>query len=196
MRSHVNTFRLSLMFAVALIVTSANAQAPADFMNTAIAGRADYTIGIGDVLHVSVWNQDQITRDVTVRPDGRITLPLIPEIVASGLTVAQATNSIAKELSPFVKSPRVTVSVVEVKSKVIYVTGEVLRPGGYLLTSPTSVLQLLVRAGGPTDFAKLKKAYVLRGSGQRLSVNLKNILAGKELDSNVALAAGDTVVIP
>lgn len=123
-------------------------------------------------------------------------MPLISEVSASGLTVPQTEATLRQALLRFVKSPRVTVNVVEAKSKVIYVTGEVLRPGGYLLTTQTTALQLLVRSGGPTDFAKLKRAYVLRSGGERLPVNLKDILNGKTSARDILLAAGDTVVVP
>lgn len=167
-----------------------------DPLNTSISETAGYHIGVGDVLHVSVWGQDQFTRDVTVQPDGRISMPLISEVPVSGLSVPQTEAMLHKALLHFVKAPRVTVNVVAAKSKVIYVTGEVLRPGGYLLTSETTALQLLVRSGGPTDFAKLKRAYILRSGGERLPVNLKDILKGKASAHDILLAAGDTVVVP
>ena len=181
--------------AIALALRLGMCQAPATGGYIS-PSRPDYRIGNGDVLHVSVWGQDQFTRDAVVRPDGRITLPLIPDVLASGRTVAQTESALHEELVKYVKAPLVTVSVVDSRSKVIYVTGEVLRPGAYVLTEPTSALQLLVRAGGGTDFAKLKKAYVLRGTGERVPVNLKNFLKGKQLAGNISLSAGDTVVIP
>ena len=183
-------------FLVLLAPVALLAAQSADTLNAALSGSPGYHIGVGDVLHVSVWGQDQFTRDVTVQPDGRISMPLISEVSASGLTVPQTEAMLHQALLRFVKAPRVTVNVVEAKSKVIYVTGEVLRPGGYLLISQTTALQLLVRSGGPTDFAKLKRAYVLRSSGERLPVNLKDILKGKASARDVSLAAGDTVVVP
>ncbi len=159
-------------------------------------GAGDYKIGNGDVLHVSVWGQDQFDRTVTVRPDGKISLPLVEDITLAGLTVQESQDLLRDKLLPFVKRPLVTVNVTDIRSKVVYVTGEVQRPGAYVLTAPTNLLQIVARAGGVTDFAKTKKVYVFHATGDRVPVNLKDLMRGRGSEQDVALAPGDTVLIP
>lgn len=165
-----------------------------EFRNAPSAG--DYKIGNGDVLHISVWGQDQFDRTVTVRPDGKISLPLVEDILITGLTVAKAQDLLRDRLLPFVKRPLVTLNVTEIRSKVVYVTGEVQRPGAYVLTAPTNLLQIVARAGGVTDFAKTKKVYVFHAAGDRVPVNLKDLMRGRGTEQDVALSPGDTVLIP
>lgn len=162
-----------------------------------LQARPDYQIGIGDVLSISVWKEPQLTRTVTVRPDGKVTLPLIPDVTVAGLTAEDAQTIIHDQLTPYFKHPQVSVTVAEVHSKLVYVTGEVQRPGAYNLLSPTTVVQLIARAGGVTDFAKTKKVYVLHASsGIRVPVNYKAVLQGRRVEDNILLATGDTVVVP
>ncbi|HEY0758394.1 MAG TPA: polysaccharide biosynthesis/export family protein [Acidisarcina sp.] len=162
-----------------------------------LQARPDYQIGIGDVLSISVWKEPQLTRTVTVRPDGKVTLPLIPDVTVAGLTAEDAQTIIHDQLTPYFKHPQVSVTVAEVHSKLVYVTGEVQRPGAYNLLSPTTVVQLIARAGGVTDFAKTKKVYVLHASsGIRVPVNYKAVLQGRRVEDNIVLATGDTVVVP
>ena len=158
---------------------------------------SDYQIGNGDVLQISVWGQPQLTRTATVRPDGKISLPLVSDVAVSGLTVTDAQTLLQSRLTPYVKQPEVSVQVAEVHSKVVYITGEVLRPGAYSLVNPTNVVQLVSRAGGVTEFAKTKRVYILRQpSGQRIPVNLKAALEGRHNDQDLQLTVGDTVVVP
>jgi polysaccharide biosynthesis/export protein len=157
----------------------------------------DYRIGNGDVLQISVWGQPQLTGAATVRPDGRISLPLVSDVSVSGLTVSEARSLLQDKFSPYVKRPAVSVQVAEVHSKMVYVTGEVQRPGAYLILNPITVVQLVTRAGGATSFAKTKRVYILRPpNGQRIPVNLKAALQGHHSDQDLPLAAGDTVVVP
>ncbi len=157
----------------------------------------DYLIGNGDILQISVWGEPQMDHSVTVRPDGKISLPLINDVTVTGLSVAETQVLLRDKLTQFLKRPQVSVLVSEVHSKLIYVTGEVQHPGAYALTSPTNVIQLVTRAGGVTDFAKSKRAYVLRQpDGQRLPVNLKAVLQGHHTEQNIELSSGDTVVVP
>jgi polysaccharide export outer membrane protein len=169
-------------------------QPAVDYPNAPAAG--DYKIGNGDVLHVSVWGQDQFDRTVTVRPDGKVSLPLVEDITIAGLTVTESQDLLRDKLLPFVKRPLVTVNVTDIRSKVVYVTGEVQRPGAYVLTAPTNLLQIVARAGGVTDFAKTKKVYVFHTTGDRVPVNLKDLIRGRGGEQDVALAPGDTVLIP
>jgi polysaccharide biosynthesis/export protein len=157
----------------------------------------DYVIGAGDVLKISVWQEPQFGETVEVRPDGRISLPLVSDVAVAGLTPVQAQRKLTDRLEQFVKRPRVTVVVSEVHSKVVYVIGEVGRPGSYPLTGEINVEQVIALAGGATSKAKKKHVYVLRsGLSNKLPVNYQKVLEGKNVDQNLVLMPGDTVVVP
>ena len=155
-----------------------------------------YVIGAEDVLAISVWHEAELTRpQVVVRPDGKITLPLVGELTAAGLTPAQLTAAITAGLKKFMLSPDVNVSVQAVNSKKYYIQGEVLRPGPYPLVVPTTVMEGLANAGGFKDFANLRKITILRGS-DRLKFNYKEVRAGKHLEQNILLQPGDQILVP
>src|SRR4051794_22624024 len=161
----------------------------------------DYVIGNGDELAVNVWKEPEISRTVPVRPDGKITLPLVGEVVAAGMTPRNLEANLTKQLTSFVASPSVTVSVQTVHSQKFNIVGEVNRPGVYELNGPPmTVLDALALAGGLKDFAKSKKIYILRanqdGSQVRLPFNYNKVLKGEELQQNVVLQARDTIVVP
>ncbi|HEY4051021.1 MAG TPA: polysaccharide biosynthesis/export family protein [Acidobacteriaceae bacterium] len=157
----------------------------------------DYVIGAGDVLQISVWQEPQFGETVEVRPDGKISLPLISDVAIAGLTPIQAEGRLTDKLQGFVKRPRVSVVVTEVHSKVVYVIGQVERPGPYSLVGAINVQQLIARAGGTTRRAKKKQVYVLRsGNSNKLPVNYNKVLQGKATKQNLDLIAGDTVVVP
>jgi polysaccharide export outer membrane protein len=157
----------------------------------------DYNIGPGDVLRISVWDEAQLNTDAVVRPDGKISIPLLPELAVSGMTPEAAQHLVADQLTRFVRHPQVTVIVEEIHSRVVYVTGEVQHPGAYPLISPTNVVQMIARAGGPTESARQKEVYVLRQDDSRkVRVNYRMVLAGKHLEENIGLHPGDTVVVP
>ena len=163
--------------------------------------RADeYIIGNDDILAVNIWKEPELSRTVPVRPDGKITIPLIGEIQASGLTPKKLQDSLAFGLKAYVTNPEVTVIVQEVKSLKYNIVGEITRPGSYLLTEPTTVLSAIAVAGGLRDFAKGGHIYVLRaskdGSLLKLPFDYKQVIKGKKLSQNVELRAGDTVVVP
>ena len=162
--------------------------------------RRDYVIGPEDVLAIDVWKEPEISRTVPVRPDGKISLPLLGDMVANGLTADQLQASIKKGLQGFVSSPEVTVIVQEIKSAKINVVGQVVKPGSYPLSKPMTVLDALVMAGGFRDFAKVKKIYVLRvnsdGTPNRMAFNYKEVIKGNKLSQNVALEPHDTIVVP
>ncbi len=166
------------------------------------AGRSDsaYVIGANDVLAVSVWKEPDISRSVPVRSDGKISLPLVGELQAGGQTPRQLEEEITKRLQSYISEPEVTVIVTDSKSQKINIMGMVARPGAYLLTSATTVLDSVAMAGGFKDFAKQKSIYVLRqgpdGKQQRLPFNYKEVIKGKNPDQNIRLQAGDTVVVP
>jgi polysaccharide biosynthesis/export protein len=154
-----------------------------------------YVVGAEDVLAVTVWHEAELSRPVIVRPDGKITLPLVGEITAAGLTLPQLTAVIAAGLKKYMISPEVSVSVQAVNSKKFYIQGEVLRPGAYPLVVPTTVMEGLANAGGFRDFANLRKITILRGL-ERLRFNYKEVRSGKHLDQNILLQPGDQIIVP
>lgn len=158
----------------------------------------EYVVGEGDLLRINVWKEAEISQSVAVRPDGNISLPLVNEIKVAGLTPRQIQELITERLKSVLTSPQVTVTVTEVRSKMVYITGEVGKPGAYAVVAPTNVLQLIARAGGLTQFANRKDIYILRAGGRnsRLRFNYKEVVKGKNSDQNVILQPGDTVVVP
>ncbi len=159
-----------------------------------------YVIGANDVLAINVWKEPDISRSVPVRSDGKISLPLVGELQAGGQTPRQLEEEITKRLQSYISEPEVTVIVTDSKSQKVNILGMVARPGAYLLTSSTTVLDAIAMAGGFKDFAKQKSIYVLRqapnGTQNRLLFNYKDVIKGKTPEQNIRLQAGDTVVIP
>ena len=157
-----------------------------------------YVIGPEDVLDVSVWKEPTVSRAVPVRPDGMISLPLINDIQAEGLTPMQLASSITEKLKKFFTDPVVTVTVTAINSQKVFVVGEVLRPGPMLLIPNMTALQALSAAGGPTQFADQKHAYLLRREGGKETtypLNYRDLLRGNRR-GNLVLKAGDTIVVP
>lgn len=165
---------------------------------TPFAQVADTTfrIGVGDVLHISAWHEEGLTQTVTVRPDGKITLPLISELSVLGRTPTEVQDQLVTLYSTYLNHPQITVSVVEIKSQVVYITGEIQRPGEYPITGPTTLLQLIARAGGLTPFAKKKQIYLLHAKGQRIAVNYRKLISGQQDIAASGLVPGDTVIVP
>ena len=159
-----------------------------------------YVIGANDVLTVNVWKEPDVSRSVPVRSDGKISLPLVGELQAGGQTPQQLEQEITKRLRNYISEPEVTVIVTDSKSQKVNILGMVVRPGAYLLTSATTVLDAVAMAGGFKDFAKQKSMYVLRqapdGTQKRIPFNYKDVIKGKNPEQNIRLQAGDTVVIP
>src|SRR5271156_1056 len=158
-----------------------------------------YIIGAQDVLDISVWKEPEVSRLVPVRPDGRISLPLLNDVQAAGLTPSQLAEQITTSLKKFVTDPQVTVIVSAINSQRVYILGEVTRPGAYPMLPGMNVLQGLSSAGGFTQFAKTKSIYVLRmedGKQQKYPVNYKEVISGKRPEQNISLKAGDTIVVP
>jgi polysaccharide biosynthesis/export protein len=166
----------------------------------AVAHDDAYVIGPSDVLAINVWKEPDISRPVTVRSDGKISLPLVGELQAGGQTPKQLEQEIAKKLTSYISEPEVTVMVQETKSQRINILGQVARPGAYQLTSSMTVLDAIATAGGFKDFAKQKNIYILRqkpdGTQERLPFNYKDVIKGKNVEQNVRLEARDTVVVP
>ncbi|HWZ45570.1 MAG TPA: polysaccharide biosynthesis/export family protein [Candidatus Saccharimonadales bacterium] len=166
-----------------------------DQKTAALAG--GYTVGEGDLLRVNVWKETEISQNVTVRPDGNISMPLIDEFRVAGLTPRQIQELITEKLKAVLTNPQVTVTVTEVRSKVVYITGQIGKPGAYPVVAPTNVLQLIARAGGLNLFANRKDIYILRVLDRsRLRFNYKEVVKGKHSEQNVVLQPGDTVVVP
>ncbi len=159
-----------------------------------------YVIGESDVLDVDVWKEKEISRAIPVRPDGKISLPLIGEIQASGMTPLQLQDDITRRLKGFLANPEVTVIVTDPRSHHFNVVGQVAKPGTYPLTESMTVLDAIASTGGFRDFAKQTKIYVLRpmpdGTRARLPFNYKDAIKGKNLQNNVTLKPGDTIVVP
>jgi len=160
----------------------------------------NYVIGPEDVLSINVWKDPEVSGSVPVRPDGRITVPLLGDLVASGQTPSQLAAEIRGKLKSYVLDPEVQVIVTQVKSHSFNVVGKVTKPGAYDLAKPTTVLDAVALAGGFQDFAKLNKVYVLRkmpdGSQKMFPFNYKQVIKGRQLDQNIELQNGDTVVVP
>jgi polysaccharide biosynthesis/export protein len=154
-----------------------------------------YVIGAQDILNIKVWREADFTGPYTVRPDGKISMPLVGDVQASGLTPERLGEQLKQALSNFINSPDVTVSLQNVGSKKFYITGEVNRAGEYTLATPTKVFDALSNAGGFRDFANKKKIIILRGP-ERIKFNYQDILKGKNLEQNIFLENGDTVVVP
>jgi polysaccharide biosynthesis/export protein len=160
---------------------------------------AGYKIGPDDVLAVMFWRDKDMTNEVTVRPDGRITLPLLNDVVAAGMTPDELRAKLTTEAQRYLEDPNVTVVVKQINSRKVFITGLVGKPGAYPLMSNTTVVQLISMAGGLADFANAKKIRVLRtqnGKQESLPFNYREVANGENLDQNIELKPGDTVVVP
>lgn len=159
----------------------------------------NYVIGAQDVLDVSVWKEPEVSRVVPVRPDGKISLPLLNDVQAAGLTPGQLAQEITTGLKKYVTSPQVTVIVTTINSQRVYIIGEVIRPGAFPMLPGMTVVQALSSAGGFTQFAKTKSIFIRRmenGKEVKYQFNYKDVISGKRAEEDIALKAGDTVVVP
>jgi polysaccharide export outer membrane protein len=158
----------------------------------------EYVIGPEDALHIAVWREADLTASLPVRPDGKISLPLLDDVQAAGLTPKQLADSITEKLKKYVADPRVTVVVTQINSKRIYLVGEVLHVGATPMLPNMTVLQALSSAG-LNQFANTKRIYVLRtenGKQQKLPVNYRKLVKGEQIEQNYLLQPGDTIVVP
>jgi len=167
----------------------------------AVAATTDpaYVIGEEDVLSINVWKDPEVSRTVPVRPDGKISLPLINDVQAAGLSPAQLGMAITERLRKFMADPQVTVIVTQINSRRIYIMGEVNRAGAFPLLPNMTVLQALSSAGGFTQFANLKGIYVLRsesGKQTKFPFNYKDVIRMQRTEQNIVLKPGDTIVVP
>jgi polysaccharide export outer membrane protein len=163
--------------------------------STAAAAAPDYKIGVDDILTITVLDQKDLDQTVFVRPDGRISLTLIGEAEAAGLTVAELSTRLTTLYSRMVRGAQATVGIKEIRSRPVYLSGSVVRPGPIQLTQDLTVLQVLSAAGGPTPAADLESVFVLRGDKQ-IPVNLHRIMQRGDAGQNLRLQPGDTIVVP
>jgi polysaccharide export outer membrane protein len=158
---------------------------------------AEYKIGPQDMLQIDVWKEPEITRTIPVRPDGKISLPLLNDVQAAGLTSLELAATIREDLKKYINNPQVTVTVMAINSRRVYVTGEAGHPGALPLLPNMTALQALSSSGGLSQFAKVKSIYILRQEGGKqvkLPFNYKEVVAGKKPD--ILLQPGDVIVVP
>jgi polysaccharide export outer membrane protein len=167
--------------------------------NTASQAKDDsYRMGPEDVIRVSVWENKELTLDVVVRPDGKISLPLIQDVQAEGLTANELAVIVKKRLEAFIKDPQVSIILLGVNAPKYYIIGNIAKPGPYALRSETTVLQALSGAGGFTQFASPRSIKLVRGSGRKQVVRKVNYynLIDEGGEGNFLLQPGDTIVVP
>ncbi len=163
-------------------------------------GANDYRLNPGDVLRISVWNEENLEREVLVRPDGGISFPLVGDVAAAARTVTDVQEAIRTRLETYVPDAVVTVAVLSVSGNKVYVLGKVARPGEYVMNNKLDVMQALAVAGGVTSFAAENKIQILRRgpSGQQQAIGFRyaEVKDGKSLQTNIILKSGDVVVVP
>ena len=197
---------LSLLISVCVVTVYAQnpttQPANSDALRGTPAGPIDdskYVIGPEDQLTVYVWKEPELTQTLSVRPDGKITLPLLNDLTASGCTTQELKEKISSGLKQYISEPNVTVIVQSARSQKASVLGEVARPGTYFINGPTNILQLLSLAGGFKDFASTDKINIVRqenGKTIKIKFNYRDFIKGKNLDQNVQIKPGDIVVVP
>lgn len=185
-----------------LIVSTAHPQEKEAFRPRPAQGEpvgGTYVIGAEDVLYIHIWKEEALSRTIPVRTDGKISLPLIDEIQAAGLTPLELKERLTQEFKRFIDSPSVSVMVTEANSFKVYVSGQVQKPGVYRLRNETSLLQLIPMAGGFTEWANPKNIIIIRkesGQEKRIVLNYKKLLSGEIAAFNHPLRPGDIVIIP
>jgi polysaccharide export outer membrane protein len=175
------------------------AQASESAAGAGVIPPADYVIGAEDVLSIVVWREKDLTADVMVRPDGKVSLPLLNDVEAAGLTPEELRMRLTEATARYVESPNVTVIVKAINSRKVFITGEVAKPGPYPLGGPTTVLQLIAQAGGLLEYADRENINVMRNSGAKMSMvrfNYKDVSRGRNVEQNIVLKPGDTVIVP
>ena len=160
---------------------------------------SEYIIGVEDELKIDVWKEPELSTSVVVRPDGKITLPLVNEVYVVAMTTKQLQDTLTEKLRPFVNEPQVTVVVQGIRSRKVYLVGQVGRSGAFLLNGKRTALEMLVEAGGLGPYAKADNIYILRRQGdteQRIRFNYKKALRGTDPKSDIPLIPGDIIVVP
>src|SRR5580765_3932240 len=193
---------IPMVLALSMWAVSEGGEPAADarpHVETAASDLPGYRIGPEDVLQVSVWGNDAVSRTAPVRPDGRISLPLLNDVQAAGLTPMELRDELGRRLAEYIPHPEVAVSVTEVKSFKVSVIGAVVKPGRYELKSRATVIDVLAMAEGFTEFAARSRVVVLRSDGsrtERLPFDYDKVAAGNAGQSNFYVHAGDIVVVP
>jgi polysaccharide export outer membrane protein len=165
---------------------------------TSVRLPADYVIGVEDVLNIVFWREKDLSAEVVVRPDGKISLPMLNDVPAVGLTPEQLAANVAKAATKYVRDPGATVMVKEVRSRKVYVIGQVTKPGAFVLGNEMNVLQAIAQAGGFLEDAKKGDIVIVRmeSSGeQRLKFNYNEVVRGKNTEQNIKLHPGDTILV-
>lgn len=187
---------LAAALGLAVLAGVAGAQAPEKPPGDAAGAAPAYAIGPADVLRIHVWKEPDLSLDVTVRVDGMITVPLLGDLAAAGHSPGQLAESVARGLARFVENPRVTIGVSQANSARFYVMGQVAKPGEFPLSRRTTALQALALAGGLKEFARAESIVIIREDQTVVALNYKRIADGKDVSQNVALAPGDTILVP
>jgi len=159
----------------------------------------DYVIGKGDVIRIFIWRNEQLQGQVVVRPDGKISLPLLQDLQAEGLTVLELQKEITRRFSEYLTNPRVTVIVNQINSYKVSVLGKVASPGVYAITGDTTFVEAISMAGGFTEWANKRKIAVIThqdGKKKKITINYKKIASGKDPSQNIILKRGDTIIVP
>lgn len=157
---------------------------------------AGYVIGAGDVLGIKFWQQTELSGDVVVRPDGKISIPLLNDVQAAGQTPQQLSENLSSVAKRWVQDPNVTVIIRQINSRAVFITGRVVRAGRYPLNGSTSILQLIAMAGGLAEWADVENVMLMRADQTTRRFNYKDVVARKNLDQNVELMPGDTIIVP
>jgi polysaccharide export outer membrane protein len=172
---------------------------PAGVPATVLAAIPDYVIGAEDVLSIVFWRDKDMSTEVAVRPDGKITVPLLNDVHAAGLTPAQLKDLLVEESKKYVEDPNVSVVVKQINSRKVFITGEINKPGPYPLMAPTTVLQLIVIAGGLREYAHSDNVSIMRtenGRSTSYRFNYMEFVKNKNLRQNIELKPGDTIIVP
>lgn len=180
--------------ALILLAGSILAQRPASAQQT-----PDYLLSAGDKLEIAVWKEPDLTKELIVRPDGKVSFPLAGELTAAGRTVSQIQAEITNKLKPYIPEPVVTATVTDIEGNRVYVIGQVTKPGSFVMNPRLNVVQALSLAGGMTPFAALNDIIVLRGNGANqhaLQFHYGDVAKGKNLAQNMLLESGDVVIVP
>ena len=208
MKASRNFLSLGVALLVIGMAAQARAQNPAGNQAPApespataqgIVPPADYVIGTDDVLTIVFWREKDLTSEAVVRPDGKVSLPLLNDVVAAGLTPEQLRLRVTEAAAQLIEEPTVTVIVKQINSRKVFITGEIAKPGPYLLSGPTTVLQLLSMAGGVNDFADAENIAILRtenGKTTSFRFNYNEVARRKKLEQNILLKPNDTIVVP
>jgi len=181
------------------VSSSEPTKSPAKTLKADDPSLTGYTIGERDILDIVVWREKDLSEEVVVRPDGKITIPLVNEIYVIGITPLQLQETLTEKLKHFVNTPQVTVAVKEINSRKVFLIGHVAHEGVFRISSSTTVSEIIIEAGGLSQFAKRKKIYILRnvnGKQTRLPFNYDALIKNQPNSQDIVLQPGDKIVVP